>query len=232
MDKRISSQLLAEVPLAPARWLELREQLDARPGAEALAHLAEAHAPLLLALLRRAGSAGSQPADCPRSAREAIESLGLVESRRLLLALLLLIQPRPDAACSRSEACRSATRRLLEQLPVAENRPGELERTLLHLLEWAGQRAAATGVEPPAGQLGPWLLDTLGGPAGLHPELTAALLAASVATESDPAAARRGDLLRAAWQLGAAAAAAALPLEAGLAQRLGLSARPTGGRHA
>ncbi|MFA7330914.1 MAG: hypothetical protein WC326_07560 [Candidatus Delongbacteria bacterium] len=231
MDKRISSQRLAEAPLAPAHWLELREGLDARPNGESLARLAETHAPLLLALLRRAGSAAAHPADCPRSAREAVERLGLPESHRLLHALLLLIQPCPDAPGSRAQACRRAARRLLEQVPAAEYRPGELERTLLHLLEWAGQCAAAAGAEPPAGQLGPWLLDSLGGAAGLHPELTAALLATSAPADSDPTAARRGDLLRAAWKLGAAETTE-LPIDEALARRLGLPARPAGGRHA
>lgn len=233
MKQRFSCQSLQSAPLPPGRWLELREQLDSRPDAEGLARLAEAHAPLLTGLLRRAAGACPDPASRPVCAKEAVARLGCDLANHWLHTWLLLTPARQQPVEEeRLLAIRRAAEGLVSQLAHERQGVDELDRTLLILLEWTPWLAVDPDSGPPPDSgLGQWLLEALGGSPGFHGDLVAALGAVADPGAQATAAGRRGALLRAAWQLAGARRAPA-ELDLGWAACLGLSgSRSPGERH-
>lgn len=195
-------------PAPGARLADWRARLaDASP--EDQAALAEEHAGLLLALLRRAGSACPSPRERPLDAREACRRLGQAPVRLLLETHLLLIpaQTFPARTELRALALREAGAALLARQddagPAEEPWGGQAARTLLRLLEWVPRSldthdaAGAAGSMGPASSWGERLLALAGGEHWYHPALIEGLRALA-GREGDVHARRLGALLRAA----------------------------------
>jgi hypothetical protein len=190
----------ALLPVAPARLAALRAQVAAAGGAAQLAQVAEAHAGLLLGLLRQAGALGLPALRRPLDAAEACSLLGVQRSRRLLSDLLLLCPEQcvADPFASPVDLLRETTAALGERLddqPAAE--PRRAAQTLLRLLELAPRALARQEATARPAAWGEELLALCGGARWLHPRLAGGLraLAGQPAGEED---ARAAALLRAA----------------------------------